>query len=621
MAALMVMPTVLCAVLLALGIDGRVALVGRQQRTARAVAAALGLQAVAAALEAESSPALVSVGTRPGGALSPVLSAHLAADYGPDELRATRAATDHAFTALPAAARTSPGVRSAKARVATIRAAVDTGTQTLAQTFDAYLGAAAELGALEQSQLDAAMRDGSTSDTAQALQQLAAATRVVSTADKLDRIAVAYRFRMLDGSDAATTRTRFLQTWGAYRSLAADFPRQATGSVLARWHAAQTSPAAAHVAAVYETRALQPPVTEALTGAVLGNELALKRNVDAQEAGLRAVSQQAADIAQHSIENLESRATTWLWVVSSAAGAALIVLVTVLVLVTRAVTRPLRQLAQEAEQVSHGVLVDVQPSGPPEVRVVGEALRSAVAHLRRWQSQVEAVARGDLTDPTLEQPLPGRLGEAMHSSVDAVVTTLRERDVLQEQLAHQATHDALTELPNRAETYRRVEGALQRTRRTTTTVGLLFLDLDGFKATNDTYGHHAGDHVLVTVAQRLLGLVRAGDTVGRLGGDEFVVVTETVRQRDDLHQLAVRVAAAVAIPVPLPEGAIAQVGVSIGAAMEFDGFVSAAQFMVGADMALYRAKSAGGGIVFADEASPVVTGMSAFVTFGQSADQ
>jgi diguanylate cyclase (GGDEF)-like protein len=283
-------------------------------------------------------------------------------------------------------------------------------------------------------------------------------------------------------------------------------------------------------------------------------------------------------------------------------------------------------LADEAREVSQGILVDVQPSGPREVKVVGEALRAAVDSLRQLQAQVEAVARGDLKDPTLEHSLPGRLGEVMHTSVDAVVTTLRERDVLQDQPAHQATHDALTDLPNRAETYRQVEAALQRTRRSDKTVGLLFLDLDRFKAVNDTYGHHAGDQVLETVAQRLVALVRAGDSVGRLGGDEFVIVTETVRRREDLRDLAKRVTTAVNKPILL-KGAtenLAQVGVSIGIAMDFDGFISAAQFVMNADTALYRAKTSRlGGTVFADEVDPPTPDHVAFIPFSrsQSADQ
>ena len=96
----------------------------------------------------------------------------------------------------------------------------------------------------------------------------------------------------------------------------------------------------------------------------------------------------------------------------------------------------------------------------------------------------------------------------------------------QEELAFMATHDALTGLPNRTLILDRVEQMLVRSRRSQTPVAALFIDLDNFKAINDTLGHDAGDELLRAVAARLDGVVRDTDALGRLGGDEFVVIAE-----------------------------------------------------------------------------------------------
>ena len=97
-----------------------------------------------------------------------------------------------------------------------------------------------------------------------------------------------------------------------------------------------------------------------------------------------------------------------------------------------------------------------------------------------------------------------------------------------EELAHQAFHDSLTELPNRALFADRLEHALERTNRRKAAVAVLFLDLDDFKPINDNFGHDAGDRLLTAVAQRIKACVRPEDTVARLGGDEFTVLLEDI---------------------------------------------------------------------------------------------
>lgn len=124
--------------------------------------------------------------------------------------------------------------------------------------------------------------------------------------------------------------------------------------------------------------------------------------------------------------------------------------------------------------------------------------------------------------------------------VSSQIATAIESAQTQDRLRHMAHHDALTGLPNRLLFYDRLKVALKRARRDKELVGLLYLDMNGFKAVNDTFGHHAGDAVLQEIAGRLKGCVRESDTVARMGGDEFTVLliniadraaAETVRQR------------------------------------------------------------------------------------------
>jgi diguanylate cyclase (GGDEF)-like protein len=141
---------------------------------------------------------------------------------------------------------------------------------------------------------------------------------------------------------------------------------------------------------------------------------------------------------------------------------------------------------------------------------------------------------------------------------------LAQRHALQNELAYRATHDELTGLPNRREFTEQLDRALRENPEGGTTV--LFLDLDRFKAVNDSLGHGAGDTLLTVVAERLRSELRAEDTLARLGGDEFAVLLATpARDSDPLEAVTARLVAAVSLPVRL-HGLDVQVGVSIGEA-------------------------------------------------------
>ena len=155
---------------------------------------------------------------------------------------------------------------------------------------------------------------------------------------------------------------------------------------------------------------------------------------------------------------------------------------------------------------------------------------------------------------------------------------------------HQAHHDILTGLPNRALVLDRLDQALARQQREQRTTGVLFVDLDRFKVVNDTLGHSIGDEVLVRIGERLRGSVRPGDTVGRLAGDEFVVVCEDV-DIDELLVIAQRVADAIEAPLPL-YGRETVITASIGVAHVANGG-RAEDVLRDADVAMYRAKERG----------------------------
>jgi diguanylate cyclase (GGDEF)-like protein/PAS domain S-box-containing protein len=168
-----------------------------------------------------------------------------------------------------------------------------------------------------------------------------------------------------------------------------------------------------------------------------------------------------------------------------------------------------------------------------------------------------------------------------------------DRHALEEQLAHRAFHDSLTNLANRALFTDRVEHAVARQARRHEPVSILFLDLDGFKNVNDTLGHAAGDELIVAVAERLRACARDVDTVARLGGDEFAILLEDVRDGSGPARVADRILRALADPICLREKPV-RVSASIGIAVAEPGAdASSDELLRNADIAMYMAKASG----------------------------
>jgi diguanylate cyclase (GGDEF)-like protein/PAS domain S-box-containing protein len=168
------------------------------------------------------------------------------------------------------------------------------------------------------------------------------------------------------------------------------------------------------------------------------------------------------------------------------------------------------------------------------------------------------------------------------------------RKLAEQELVHQAFHDSLTGLPNRALFGDRVGQALERDRRTPLHAAVLYLDLDGFKGVNDSFGHEAGDRLLCEVAHRLLSAVRAGDTVTRLGGDEFAILLEqSNRPIAEAQEVSRRILQSLLMPVEI-ESQLVTISASVGIALA-DSDSTAASLMRDADIAMYRAKAVGKG--------------------------
>ena len=178
---------------------------------------------------------------------------------------------------------------------------------------------------------------------------------------------------------------------------------------------------------------------------------------------------------------------------------------------------------------------------------------------------------------------------------DRVEQRTADHKQLQEELAHQAFHDSLTGLANRALFKDRVEHALTRLQRRRRPLAVFFLDLDRFKAINDSFGHASGDALLIAVSRRLRDCVRAEDTVARLGGDEFAVLVENLASESEVRIVADRVKEAFRDPIEI-DGRELAVAASIGIALsEEAGAETADDLLRNADLAMYRAKAAGGG--------------------------
>ncbi len=236
----------------------------------------------------------------------------------------------------------------------------------------------------------------------------------------------------------------------------------------------------------------------------------------------------------------------------------------------------------------------------------------------RVRAMIEAAAANPGADLSFEFEYRQADGGWCH--YDAVVTNLldteavagivinahdvTEQKALERELRHQALHDPLTRLPNRALFMDRLERALEVARREQRTVAVIFLDLDRFKVLNDSLGHSAGDELLVSLAERLTAAAPVGETVARFGGDEFTILLEDVEAADHAVAVAESLLAAISVPMQLRgHEHKAVVSACMGIALSDGERVAPRDLIRQADIALFRAKGEGHGqcVLFDEE--------------------
>ena len=166
---------------------------------------------------------------------------------------------------------------------------------------------------------------------------------------------------------------------------------------------------------------------------------------------------------------------------------------------------------------------------------------------------------------------------------------LRESE---ERFRHMAQHDALTGLPTRMLLHDRLQTALERGRRSRTSLAVLMVDLDNFKHVNDSFGHDAGDQTLRTTAERILEAIRISDTAARMGGDEFIVLLSDIADSQEAERVAGRIRTALSRPIKSADREI-PISASIGVCTVSDGGIDAAMLLKKVDLAMYQAKARG----------------------------
>jgi diguanylate cyclase (GGDEF)-like protein/PAS domain S-box-containing protein len=216
----------------------------------------------------------------------------------------------------------------------------------------------------------------------------------------------------------------------------------------------------------------------------------------------------------------------------------------------------------------------------------------AIRQNGRWESEHWS-ARKDGQEYAVWLSISATTDEVGNISQYVVVfsdITQRKRD--EERIRYQATYDALTGLPNRSLFMDRLSMALHQAQRSGQRVGLMFIDLDGFKLINDTLGHDVGDELLKEVAQRLLVCVRQGDTVTRFGGDEFTIIMPDLGEVRNVLAIAHRIIDSLKLPFLL-KGTEAYISASIGITSFPDDAQTVQALVKNADAAMYRAKETG----------------------------
>jgi len=219
-------------------------------------------------------------------------------------------------------------------------------------------------------------------------------------------------------------------------------------------------------------------------------------------------------------------------------------------------------------------------------------MRESLQTQRYWQGEIwNRRKNGNVYPEWLT--ITSVTGERGNVYFVGIFSDITKRKANEERINFLAYHDRLTELPSRDLFYDQLALAMSRVRRKRDNLALFFMDLDGFKEVNDTYGHEAGDEVLRVTSARLLGCVRGEDTVARLGGDEFGVVLNGVEKPEEAALVANKIIDVLSQPILLKNNEDCAIGVSIGIAIYPENGVEIDTLMSVADRAMYVSKTGG----------------------------
>ena len=223
-----------------------------------------------------------------------------------------------------------------------------------------------------------------------------------------------------------------------------------------------------------------------------------------------------------------------------------------------------------------------------------EEIRLKLLRGEAWAGELEMIGPGEVSLWVRQSLAPQFDAVGTVSSIAALAHDATERRRIGDQLAHQANHDPLTGLPNRALLLERLTAAIATRSAPDATIAVLFLDVDNFKLVNDRFGHQVGDQLLCVIAERLSSVLRSTDLVGRIGGDEFVIVCPNLPHQGPAEDTARRTLAAVSQTPISADGHLLSITASVGITLlTEDRDVGPETLIREADTAMYTAKSLG----------------------------